>query len=152
MAGLPPLRYLRKSTALLALIFLIFFVHRVLVEMRGAELAPPVEPTPLAQSVLCRNIVGGAPFGADSVFFAGRNRVYVVSKWTDRSWGKTDSLRHLWYRGGDVVLSEGCRKEPGYCSSSLAPEQLTAGDWSVDLVWGTRLLSSRQFRVLGDGP
>lgn len=153
MAGIPPLRYLRKSTALLALIFSVFFIHRLLVGFVGSPAVTGADSMPpLAQSVICRNIVNGSPFGVDSVFMAGRTRVYVVSSWKSHSLGMGDTLRHIWYKNGDVIQSEDCGQVEDVCASSAAPEILLPGDWSVDLVLGRRLLSSRQFRVSGAGP
>lgn len=136
---------------MLACIFVFFLIHRFSVGWRVNVLLPVSDTTiPQAQSVVCRNIVGGAPFGVDSVFDALRTRVYVVSTWKNRNVGASDSLYHAWYRGGDLVSKELCPLAQGRCASSISPEQLRPGDWSVDFVHGRRLLSTRQFRVQSD--
>lgn len=146
--GIPPIRYLRKSTALLAGIILAFVVHRTLAEF-GDEPKRSVLPVPpvAVKSELCRNIVGGAPFGIDSSFTARRMRVYVVSSWKGRLSVGDDTLHHVWYREGEKVRSDACLPDVEPCISSLEPELLAPGAWSVDLVNGRRLLSSRQFLV-----
>lgn len=151
MASLPSFQHLRKSTATLGIVLLAFVAHRLVVGFRPASpSAFAVVASSQARSVVCRNIVGGEPFGVDSLFETRRNRVYVVSYWNPRELVRTDSLTHRWYLGGRVIQDESCAAEQGWCASSISPELLEKGEWSVDLVQGRHLLSSRQFLVLGD--
>lgn len=151
MASLPSFQHLRKSTATLGLVLLAFVAHRLVVGFRPASQTAAVAEAPSpARSIVCRNIVGGEPFGIDSLFETKRNRVYVVSYWNPRELVRSDSLIHRWYLGGKAVLVESCAAEKGWCASSISPDLLEKGEWSVDLVQGRHLLSSRQFLVLGD--
>lgn len=72
MAGkFPPLRNLRKTTVLAIVVFLGFFVHRFVMFFIDDEVNftdnSDIELSP-ANSVVCRHIVNGEPFGSDSVF------------------------------------------------------------------------------------
>lgn len=80
MAGkFPPLRNLRKTTVLAIVVFLGFFVHRFVMFFIDDEVNftdnSDIELSP-ANSVVCRHIVNGEPFGSDSVF-EENTRLYV---------------------------------------------------------------------------
>ena len=161
MAGIPPLRNLRKTTAVVVLVFFAFFVHRFIAfwmddsslqNFYGAELTP-------SQSVVCRDVVRGTPFGVDSVF-EENTRLYFYSTISNAVRYSSDTLLHIWYWGTDTIQTERCiikakgmdGKESaqsgiGVCHTEIAPKLLKPGEWSVDLVAGRKLLSSKQFRI-----
>ena len=165
MAGIPPLRKLRKTTAVVALVFLGFFAHRIvnfwmddasLQSFSGAELSP-------SQSVVCRDVVRGTPFGVDSVF-EENTRLYFYSTISNSMRYTSETRLHIWYWGTDTIQTERCviktaeyhkgidEKESsqsgiGVCHTEIAPKLLKPGEWSVDLVAGRKLLSSKQFRI-----
>ena len=151
MAGkFPPLRNIRKTAVIAILIFLGFFIHRFVAffidddfkftETTDIELSP-------ANSVVCRHIVNGVPFGADSVF-EENTRLYVFSTVVNSAQVQEDSLYHIWYMGIDTILTEPCNLMSDVCSSMLPSDVVELGEWSVDLVAGRKLLASRQFRVV----
>lgn len=153
MLGLPPLRYLRKTTLIFVVVFLCFLGHRLYVMFCHAP-ANDVAPTELVKnsySVVCRNIVNGAPFGVDSVF-QEHSRLYYYSPLKSVDWGMPgDSVRHVWFSGADTVERVACEVLGNFCVSSIAPELLHGGQWSVDAIQGSKLLSSRQFKVEAAG-
>ena len=63
MAGLPPLRYLRKTTIIVIVVFLAFLVHRVVNSLMENEVVQDVDEAELSlvQSVICRHIVRKYP-------------------------------------------------------------------------------------------
>ena len=168
MAGIPPLRNLRKTTLVVALVFLAFFVHRFvtfwmddssLQTFSGAELTP-------AQSVVCRDVVRGTPFGVDSVF-EETTRLYFYSTISNAVRYSGDTLLHIWFWGTDTIQKVPCilkveeirkgvetrgQSQTGLsvCHTEIAPKLLKPGEWSVDLVAGRKLLSSKQFRIESD--
>lgn len=168
MAGIPPLRDLRKTTAVVVIVFFGFFVHRFIdfwmddasvQNFTGTELTP-------AQSVVCRDVVRGTPFGVDSVF-EENTRLYFYSTITNVSRYMGDTLLHIWYWGTDTVQTEPCvahstgiRKDLdsrenvqsglSVCHTEISPKLLKPGEWGVDLVAGRKLLSSKQFRIESD--
>lgn len=150
MKGLPPFRYLRKTTIVFLVVFLCFIVHCVYVAV--AKPVPEPENSDASDlkipySVVCRNIVGGAPFGVDSVF-PPHTRLHYYSELPKLAWDVPGRhVLHIWYNGADTVQKALCTLSDGACESSIAPRLLVAGDWSVDAVEGRKLLSSRQFRV-----
>ncbi len=150
MKGLPPLRYLRKTTLVFLVVFLCFIVHCVYVALDGSERVQEdggASETKTLASVVCRNIVGGAPFGVDSVFPV-HTRLYYYAELPTFAWDVPDrKVLHIWYNGADTVQKSFCTVSKSSCESSLAPQQLVPGEWSVDAVEGRKLLSSRQFRV-----
>jgi len=154
--GIPPLRYLRKTTLIIAVVFFSFFVHRIYVSLKSDFVEPVVETVSLLspeQSVVCRNIVGGAPFGVDSVF-EENTRLYFFSHLPMESeFGTIDTLpfKQIWFIGLDTMLVESCKKQEHVCISSIAPNRLRAGEWSVDLLQGRKLWASRQFKVESKG-
>lgn len=91
--------------------------------------------------VLCHNVLDGVPFGVDSEFHAGRDRVHAFSIGP-----KTASMSHIWFFRGDSIARTDCLGG-GICHSSLSPDSLRNGDWSVDLMVGRKLLASHQFRI-----
>jgi len=91
--------------------------------------------------VLSKSFVDGRPFGADSIFIEGRDRVHAFSKIPGLA-----GTSHVWYHGGDSVAAFPCTGS-GSCLSSLSVDSLHEGEWSVDLVIGRHLLASRQFQV-----
>ena len=148
MAKIPPLRNLRKTTIIVIVVFLGFLVHRIVVAMLGnvairdsaeAELS-------LAQSVVCSHIVNGSPFGVDSIFEEG-TRLYYYSIVSSALQLKDDTLKHIWFNGADTVQKLACKMTQDVCQTTIVPALLKAGEWSVDLVAGRRLLSTRQFVV-----
>lgn len=148
MAGHPPLRYLRKTTIIVIVVFLAFFAQRIYVSFqRHGNVLDTTPDTELsrAQGTVCRHIVNGSPFGADSVFEDGIRLYFytVVSKANQYS----DTLKHVWFNGLDTVLSSPCTMNGDICSSMIPPTKLKPGEWSVDLLVGKKLLSSQQFRI-----
>lgn len=156
MAGIPPLRNIRKTTVIVIAVFLSFFVHRfislwledrVVVEDTKTNLSP-------AQSVVCRNVVRGTPFGVDSVF-EEHNRLYFYSTISKVAFNSDDTLRHVWFWGTDTIQSLPCKAHSSakgssnysVCHSEISPRLLKPGEWSVDLVVGHKLLSSKQFLI-----
>ena len=165
MAGIPPLRNLRKTTIVVVLVFLVFFGHRIvsfwmddasLQSFSGAELSP-------SQSVVCRDVVRGTPFGADTVF-EENTRLYFYSTISNPARYSSDTLLHIWYWGTDTIQTVRCiikateyhkgiedkefsQSGIGVCHTEISPKLLKPGEWSVDLVAGRKLLSSRQFRI-----
>lgn len=140
-------RQLRKTSLFFLILFLVFVVHRVFnlfVEHSTqdgsiVELTSPRE----AESVICHNIVGGAAFGIDSLF-TENTRVYFYSRLM------LDSIPPLelrWFCGKDTMLITPCVCNGNICTSSMSPERLRIGEWSVDLVSGKKIIDSRQFLV-----
>ncbi len=152
MLGLPPFRYLRKTTLVFALLFLFFLGHRIGVSFHSPEDTTPLdlEPEKMLYSVVCRNIVSGSPFGIDSSF-QERSRLYYYSLIGVRGTNLREPLRHIWFCGIDTLQNAPCTVADSICSSSISPELLHQGEWSVDLVQGRKLLSSRQFKVEAAG-
>ncbi len=151
MAGrFPPLRNLRKTTILAMVFFLGFFVHRMVLFFIDDEVSftdnSDIELSP-ANSVVCRHIVNGEPFGSDSVF-EENTRLYVFSSITNSARYQEDTLFHIWFLGIDTIFVEPCNLTGDDCSSMLASDLVELGEWSVDLVAGRKLLASRQFRVV----
>lgn len=141
-------RELRKTTVFFLLLFLAFLVHRIL-DLFGAssdstDSFVKVDQLRKAESVVCHNIVGGAAFGIDSVFDE-HTRVYFYSKLASDS---ILDLEHRWFCGIDTMLIVPCTCNGNICMSSIAPERLKAGEWSVDLVRGRQIFDSRQFLVV----
>lgn len=156
MAGIPPLRNLRKTTVFVLVVFLAFLVHRVVnvwLEDHTVEDASETELSP-AMSVVCRNVVRGTPFGVDSVFDE-TSRLYFYSTISNVRLFSGDTLKHVWFHGTDTVqvllcniqLSEKTSSDIGVCHTEISPSLLRAGEWSVDLVAGRKLLSSQQFSI-----
>ncbi|HOG68251.1 MAG TPA: hypothetical protein PLT31_04095 [Fibrobacteraceae bacterium] len=156
MEGIPPLRYLRKTTLIIAVVFFSFFVHRIYVSLKSDFVEPVVETVSLLspeQSVVCRNIVDGAPFGVDSIF-EENTRLYFHSHLPIEKEGSSiDSVpfKQIWFIGLDTMLVSNCKEQENICVSSIAPNLLRAGEWSVDLVQGRKLWTSRQFKVESKG-
>ena len=150
MQRLPPLRYIRKTTLVFLVVFLCFIAHRIFVSVSGMEqfqhATKDEKKTPIF-SVVCRNIVGGAPFGVDSIFPV-HTRLHFYSELPKLSWDiPQNTIRHVWYNGADTVQIVYCTMLEDACESSIAPKNLGPGEWSVDAVNGRKLLSSRQFKV-----
>jgi hypothetical protein len=146
----PPLRNLRKTTVIAIAFFLGFFIHRVVTIFVDDEVHftdnSDIELSP-ANSVVCRHIVNGEPFGSDSVF-EENTRLYVFSSITNSARYQEDTLFHIWFLGIDTIFVEPCNLTGDVCSSMLASDLVELGEWSVDLVAGRKLLASRQFRVV----
>lgn len=166
MAKLPPLRNLRKTTILVLVVFLAFFVHRFVsfwLEDRAFADIGETELSP-AQSVVCRNVVRGTPFGVDSVF-EENTRLYFYSTISNAKQFTNDTLEHIWFWGTDTIQILPCEiKVPenrkgldeksdapqssiNVCHTEISPTLLKPGEWSVDLVAGRKLLSSKQFVI-----
>jgi hypothetical protein len=144
--GLPPLSRLRKGAALLVLLLVVFAISRFVLWLtpQTQKQEPWVAP---ATTVLCHNVADSRPLGIDSVFQQGGFRVYAYSYW-DTPLFSSDSLWHVWYRGGQAVQTSYCAPAGKLCFTSMAPESLSVGHWSVDLIQNSRLLSSRQFSII----
>ena len=170
MAGIPPLRNLRKTTVLVLFVFLAFFVHRFIdiwIEDHDVDDIAETELSP-AQSVVCRNWVRGTPSGVDSVFDE-TTRLYFYSTITNMMHVPKDSLKHIWFWGTDTIQilpceiknadsrkaidsrTESSQSEFSVCHTEISPKLLKPGEWSVDLVAGRKLLSSRQFKIDSTG-
>ena len=100
----------------------------------------------LAQSVVCSHIVNGSPFGVDSVFEEG-TRLYYYSMVSSSAQLAGDTLMHIWFNGLDTVQKSVCSLTQDICHTTIVPSMLKPGEWSVDLVAGRKLLSTRQFIV-----
>ena len=136
-----------RKTAWLAIGLMVFFMlHRILLPVwhgfHSSPSGPAPEASPVATLVLSRSVLDGKPFGIDSEFVAGRDRVHAFLGEVRMS-----DLLVKWYRGGDLVATLPC-PDARTCPVSLGPDSLAAGEWSVDLLAGTRLLATTQFRVL----
>ena len=148
MTRFPPLRNLRKTTIVVAVVFLGFLLHRIIVAYMGDEKIRDYAEAELslAQSVVCSHIVNGSPFGVDSVFEEGM-RLYYYSTVSSALQLKDDTLMHIWFNGADTVQKLACDIAQDVCLTTIAPAMLKAGEWSVDLVAGRKLLSTRQFII-----
>ena len=148
MAKLPPLRNLRKTTILVIVVFLGFLVHRIVAaNWGGLAIRDSAEAElSLAQSVVCSHIVNGSPFGVDSTFEEG-TRLYYYTIVSSALQLKDDTLKHIWFNGADTVQKLACNMTQDVCLTTIVPTLLKPGEWSVDLVAGRRLLSTRQFIV-----
>ena len=139
---------IRKTSWLAIGLVIVFVGHRFMYpfwhSLHGTAQAGSVEfwPSDSTSLVVCRIMLEGKPFGVDSVFQVGRDRVHVFSQAAARP-----DLAARWYRGGVLVASTPCASGP-LCHSSLGPDSLQEGDWSVDLVEMDHLLASRQFRMI----
>ena len=97
----------------------------------------------------------GTPFGVDSLF-EENIRLYFYSTVSDVKSFSLDTLKHVWFQGLDTIQVEICMvvdsKQSGVasCHTEISPKLLKPGEWSVDLVAGRKLLSSRQFRIEAD--
>jgi len=166
VAKLPPLRSIRKTTVLVLVVFLAFFVHRFIdiwLEDRAVADVYETELSP-AQSVVCRNVVRGTPFGVDSVF-EENTRLYFYSTISNANQFAGDTLVHIWFWGTDTIQvlpcevrdpetrkgieskAESSQSDINVCHTEISPKLLKPGEWSVDLVAGRKLLSSQQFVI-----
>lgn len=155
MAGIPPLRNLRKTTILVLVVFFAFFVHRFVsfwIEDHSIQDVGEIALSP-AQSVVCRNVVRGTPFGVDSVF-EENTRLYYYSTISNGIQYSGDTLKHVWFWGTDTIQSLPCEIKGdvlqsglSVCHTEISPKLLKPGEWSVDLVAGRKLLSSKQFLI-----
>jgi hypothetical protein len=143
--GLPPLSRLRKGAALLVLLLVVFAISRFVLWLTPQEIPQEAWVAP-ANTIICHNVADSRPLGIDSVFRHGGFRVYAYSHW-DAPLFSSDSLWHVWYQGGQAVQTSYCATAGKLCFTSMAPESLSVGHWSVDLVQDGRLLSTRQFTV-----
>lgn len=151
MQGLPPVRYIRKTTLVFLVVFLCFIAHRIYVSVNDLESKKvnlTHEDSLATFNVVCRNIVGGLPFGVDSVFQV-HTRLHYYSEVPKLLWDVPvkRKIKHIWFNGADTVQQVFCTLSDSTCESSIAPLLLAPGEWSVDAVEGRRLLSSRQFKV-----
>lgn len=166
MAGIPPLRNLRKTTIVVMVVFLGFFAHRFINFWREDHFVRDVVETELspAQSVVCRNVVRGTPFGVDSVF-EENTRLYFYSTISNVMQFSADTLLHVWFWGTDTIQvlpcevkdseirkviddkSDNSQNDISACHTEISPKLLKPGEWSVDLIAGRKLLSSKQFLI-----
>jgi len=149
--GLSPIRYIRKTTLVFLVVFLCFIAHRIYVSVNDLESKKvnlTHEDSLATFNVVCRNIVGGLPFGVDSVFQV-HTRLHYYSEVPKLLWDVPveRKIKHIWFNGADTVQQVFCTLSDSTCESSIAPLLLAPGEWSVDAVEGRRLLSSRQFKV-----
>lgn len=148
MTRVTTLRNLRKTTIIAVAVFFGFLIHRIVafcLEDVSIRFASDTELNQ-AQSVVCSHIVNGSPFGVDSVFEEG-TRLYFFSMLSTSLKTESDTLMHIWYNGADTVQKSVCNVSMGVCHTTLVPNLLKPGEWSVDLAIGRRLLSTRQFIV-----
>lgn len=152
MAGLPPLRRLRKTTIFLTVLFLLFFIHRMINFIAWERRSGTEEnQSPIfATGVICANIVNKMPFGIDSVF-QGNSRLYFYTTLRDFIPEHPDSLRHVWYYGDSLTWDVFCQFSDNHCISSISSELLRTGEWSVDFRTEKKLLANRQFRIDAEG-
>ena len=150
MAGIPPLRNIRKTTVILAVVLLAFLVHRTVAYLSTDDSIKDAGNTELslAQGTVCRHIVKETPFGADSIFEEG-SRLYFYTTISSALKNRTDTLKHVWYYGMDTVQVLPCnqKKDSEACITEISPKMLKPGEWSVDLMLGRKLLYSRQFVI-----
>ena len=104
MAGIPPLRNIRKTTVILVAVLLAFLVHRTVAYLSTDDSIKDAGNTELslAQGTVCRHIVKETPFGADSVFEEG-SRLYFYTTISSALKDREDTLWHVWYHGMDTV-------------------------------------------------
>ena len=148
MTKIPPFRNLRKTTIVVMVLFLGFLIHRIVVVMHGTETIcnSADEELSIAQRVVCSHIVNGSPFGVDSVFEEGM-RLYYYSTVSSALQLGDDTLMHIWFNGADTVQKLACDMTQDVCLTTIVPNLLKPGEWSVDLVAGRKLLATRQFIV-----
>lgn len=150
MAGIPPLRNIRKTTVILVVVLLAFLVHRTVAYLSTDDSIKDVGNTELslAQGAVCRHIVKETPFGVDSVFEEG-SRLYFYTTVSSSLKNRDDTLKHVWYFGMDTVQVLPCnlKKDSEACITEISPTMLKPGEWSVDLIYGRKLLYSRQFVI-----
>ncbi|MDR1760746.1 MAG: DUF2914 domain-containing protein [Fibrobacter sp.] len=140
------------TTVFLTALFLLFIAHRLFTLIdwdKKAETGPERVPA-LASGVICANIVNKMPFGVDSVF-RGNSRLYFYTTLDHYAPEYPDSLRHHWYFGDRLVQDVPCALSENRCISSITPELLQNGEWSVDFVSENKLLTDRQFRIDAKG-
>ena len=150
MAGIPPLRNIRKTTVILVVVLLAFLVHRTVAYLSTEDSIRDAGNTELslAQGTVCRHIVKETPFGADSVFEEG-SRLYFYTTISSSLKNGGDTLKHVWYHGMDTVQVLPCsqKKDSEACITEISPTLLKPGEWSVDLILGRKLLYSQQFAI-----
>jgi hypothetical protein len=137
---------LRKSTLLLFILLLVFAFIQIfqLTESESSQAEPLVTNLELMNSgIVCHNVVDQKPFGPDSIFKAGQERVYF---YTDKAIGVQSF--HIWYFGTDTIYSQDCESGDSICVSYLRPNSSQKGHWSVDHRSGHALLQSAQFQVI----
>ncbi len=140
------------TSVFLTALFLLFIAHR-LFSLVDWDQKPKTGSAPVpapASGVICANIVNKMPFGVDSVF-QGNSRLYFYTTLDHYAPEYPDSLRHLWYYGDGLIQEVPCHLSENRCISSIAPELLLNGEWSVDFVSGHKLLTNRQFRIDAEG-
>lgn len=141
---------IRKTAWIAVLLLLLFSLHKtwqtasqvkpVAVQANSDSIA--IQATDLEAIVFCRGIVDQKTFSIDSEFIDGRDRVYAVVN--TRNFALPTKL--VWYWGGVEVSRMECPPQE-QCISSLGPDSLSVGNWSVDWIQGKRLLASKQFRM-----
>ena len=150
MAGIPPLRNIRKTTVILVVVLLAFLVHRTVAYLSTEDSIKDAGNTELslAQGTVCRHIVKETPFGADSIFEEG-SRLYFYTTISSSLKNGGDTLKHVWYHGMDTVQVLPCslKKDSEACITEISPTLLKPGEWSVDLILGRKLLYSQQFVI-----
>ncbi len=139
---------IRKTAWIAVLLLLLFSLHKTW--QTAAQVEPEhtqaktanIRAPGLDSIVFCRGIVDQKTFSIDSEFIDGRDRVYAVVN--TRRFATPTKL--VWYWGGTEVSRMECPPQ-GKCISSLGPDSLSVGNWSVDWIQGKRLLASKQFRM-----
>ena len=148
MAKLPPLRNLRKTTIVVIgvlLFFLIYHIATFAVKKTPVQDTAQTELTKI-ESLVCSHIANGETFGVDSVFVEG-TRLYILSTINSNNFTDVDTLVHIWFNGVDTIQKSICTLSANNCHTSVDSKLVKPGNWSVDLVHGRKLLSSRQFLV-----
>ena len=140
-------KHVRKTTILLLVILLVFFIHRISSFFYDSEI--PTETIDgleklKTESVVCHNVIGGHAFAIDSVFDKS-SRIYFYSTLDYKD--STKKMLHKWYLALDTIFITPCKRTGNVCISSISPERLRPGEWSVDLVSDSKILASKQFIV-----
>ena len=137
MAGIPPLRNIRKTTVILVAVLLAFLVHRTVAYLSTDDSIKDAGNTELslAQGTVCRHIVKETPFGADSVFEEG-SRLYFYTTISSALKDREDTLWHGYgagvalqpeerfrslHYGNSACLAETRRMERGFGFGTQAP-------------------------------
>lgn len=137
---------IRKSSWLVVLLAIVYVATRMVSDFNGTPKESEQGGAPVVREsyslVISRSKVDGMPFGEDSLFHRNKDRVHFFT----RSQG-FQGVAHRWYYLDSMVLESPC-EQSALCESSLSPESLWVGEWSVDLMHGNHLLGSRQFWIV----
>jgi hypothetical protein len=139
---------IKKVPVFITTLLLFTLVHHCVLQSFGTEgrgdgLASPENDS--LRFVICRNIVNFEPFGIANTFVAHENRVYFYTN-PGEDYSHIEK-RHIWFLAADTIMQIPCPAADSICISSIEPERLRAGLWSVDMVSGNQLLGSAQMEV-----